>query len=226
MSLAARNALIALVITIAIIATVVYAVNTLNRARIQELNAIQDQLSIDTLSLDTQFSLLESAPCSVVGDGTGLSSTLQDLGARLAYAEGQLGSKDEQVIRLKQQYSLLQIRDYLVTKELAKTCNIKPVTVLYFYSNEEDECEDCARASAALSHMRENYPTLRVYSFDYNLALGALDTLKSLEQVKAEFPAIVIQGTPYYGFDDLDDLESKFPKGSLVASTTATSTKR
>ena len=226
MTLFARNTLIALGITALIIGTVIYAVNYLNRARVAELNAIQDQLSIDTLSLDTQFSLLESAPCSVVSDGTGLSSTLQDLGARLSYTEGQLGSKHEQVVRLKQQYTLLQIRDYLVTKELAKTCGTKPVTVLYFYSNEEGTCEDCDRASAALSYLRENYPSLRVYAFDYNLSLGALETLISLEKIKPEFPAIVIQGTPSYGFVDLDALVAKFPKGALVASSTASSTKR
>lgn len=226
MSLFQRNVLIALAITIAIIGTVVYAINYLNRARVTELNAIQNQLSIDTLSLDTQFSLLENAPCSVVTEGTELLTKLNDLGVRLSYTEAQLGSKDEQVIRLKQQYTLLQIRDYLVTKELAKTCGTKPTTVLYFYSNEEGSCEDCDRASAALSYLRENYPSLRVYAFDYNLDLGALETLIALEKVQPEFPALVIQGTPTYGFKDLDTLTKLFPKGSLVASTTATTTKR
>lgn len=225
MSLTARNALIALGITVVLTGTVVYAVNYLNRARLSELNAIQNQLSIDTLSLDTQFSLLENAPCSVVSEGTELTSTLQELGEKLAYTEAQLGSKDEQVVRLKQQYTLLQIRDYLVTKELAKTCGTKQTTVLYFYSN-EGSCEDCDRAGAALSYLRQNYPTLRVYAFDYNLELGALKTLISLEKVKPEFPAMVIQGTPVYGFTDLETLEGKFPKGALVASSTATSTKK
>lgn len=226
MSLFQRNVFIALAITIAIIGTVVYAISYLNRARVTELNAIQSQLSIDTLSLDTQFSLLENAPCSVISEGTELLTKLNDLGVRLSYTEAQLGSKDEQVIRLKQQYTLLQIRDYLVTKELAKTCGTKPTTVLYFYSNEEGSCVDCDRASAALSYLRENYPSLRVYAFDYNLDLGALETLIALEKVKPEFPALLIQGTLHYGFDDLDTLTKLFPKGSLVASTTATTTKR
>ena len=64
MSLATRNALIALAVTVAIVATIFYALSYLNRERVAELTAIEDQLSIDTLSLDTQFSLLEAAPCS------------------------------------------------------------------------------------------------------------------------------------------------------------------
>jgi len=55
MSVPARNALIALLITSALVGTIVYAINYLNRQRVAELSAIEDQLSIDTLSLDTQF---------------------------------------------------------------------------------------------------------------------------------------------------------------------------
>src|SRR5450759_273644 len=106
MSLVARNALIALGITIALVGTVVYTINYLNQARVAELSAIEDQLSIDTLSLDTQFSLLETAPCESVASSTTLIGKLADLGGRLSYAENQLGKDNVQVIRLKQQYSL------------------------------------------------------------------------------------------------------------------------
>lgn len=227
MSLPARNALISLAITIVIVGTVILAINYLNRERVAELTAIEDQLSIDTLSLDTQFSLLESAPCSSAEEGTELTSELNDLGERLAYTENQLGSDDPQVVRLKDQYSLLEIRDYLVTKQLASACGTKPVTVLYFYSN-EGTCADCDRAGAALSYLRQNYPTLRVYSFDYNLDLGALKTLISVTKVNPDFPAFVIGDTAHYGFTDLASLEAEFPKGALASSTatsTATSTK-
>jgi len=224
MSLVTRNALIALGLTVLIIGTVLYAVSYLNGQRVAELNAIEDQLSIDTLSLDTQFSLLETAPCSVALEGTELTSELNDLGDRLAYAESQLGKDDAQVVRLKSQYSLLEIRDYLVTKQLGKTCGTKPVTVLYFYSNEGD-CADCDRAGFALSYLRQNYPAIRVYSFDYNLNLGAEQTLISLDKVKRQFPAFIIQGATTYGFTSLEDLEKQFPKSAFASSTASTTNK-
>ncbi len=223
MPLFARNALIALLITLLITGTIAYAINYLNNARIRELSAIESQLSIDTLSLDTQFSLLETAPCDAAGERQGLSGELTDLGERLSYAEGQLGSGNEQVTRLKQQYTLLEIRDYLITKRLAEECRTNPVTVLYFYSNAGD-CEECDRAGYALSYLHNTYPNLRVYSFDYHLKLGALATLKSLLGIKETFPAFVIEDKTSYGFTTLEDLESRFPKGAL-ATTTATSTK-
>ena len=219
MSLTARNALIALGITVALVGTVAYAVNYLNRQRLADLTAIEDQLSIDTLSLDTQFSLLETAPCASAASSTDLTGSLADLGSRLAYAEGQLGSDNAQVIRLKEQYSLLEIRDYLVTKQLAAACGTHPVTVLYFYSNAGD-CADCDKAGYALSYLRDTFPSLRVYSFDYNLGLGALKTLITLDRVKSSLPAFIVNGKTSYGFTDLATLEKEFPKGALATTTT------
>jgi hypothetical protein len=218
MSLVVRNALIALGITIVLAGTIAYAIDYLNRARVAELSTIEDQISIDTLSLDTQFSLLEAAPCDSVASSTSLISELADLGSRLSYAEDQLGSDNPQVIRLKEQYSLLEIRDYLITKQLAEACGTKPVTVLYFYSNAGD-CSDCDKAGYALSYLRNTYPALRVYSFDYNLNLGALETFITINKVRDSLPAFVINGKDSYGFTSLSDLEKLFPKGALATTT-------
>ena len=219
----AGNALIAFLITVVLVGTVAYAINYLNNARVTELSAIEEQLSIDSLSLETQFSLLEAAPCDSSASSATLTSELADFSGRLSYAEDQLGSDNPQVIRLKERYSLLEIRDYLITKRLAEACKTKPVTVLYFYSNAGD-CGDCDKAGYALSYLRNTYPTLRVYSFDYNLELGALKTFIAVTKVKDTLPAFVINGKHSYGFSSLADLEKQFPKGAL-ATTTATTTK-
>jgi hypothetical protein len=221
MSLVARNALIALVITIALVGTVFYAVRYLNDARVADLSSIEDQISIDTLSLDTQFSLLEAAPCGSVASSTDLTGELSDLGDRLSYTESQLGSANTQVVQLKEEYSLLEIRDYLITQQLAAACGEKPVTVLYFYSN-AGNCADCPAAGYALSYLRQTYPALRVYSFDYNLDLGALSTLIDLEKINNALPAFVINGKVSYGFTDLASLEAQFPKGALATTTAST----
>jgi len=222
MSLVTRNALIALGITFALIGTVAFTIKYLNNARVAELSAIEDKLSIETISLDTQFSLLETAPCDSAASSTTLMGELSDLGSRLSYTEEQLGSDNPQVVRLKERYSLLEIRDYLITRQLATACGTKqPVTVLYFYSNAGD-CEDCDKAGYALSYLRNTYPALRVYSFDYNLDLGALKTLLTVAKVEGTLPAFVINGKHSYGFTTLEDLEKLFPKGALATTTNAT----
>jgi hypothetical protein len=215
--------LIALGITAITIGTITYSVSYLNRARVAELDSIQQQLSIDALSLETQFSLLEFSPCSETVDSTnptitGLTSKLDDMGRKLSYAEDQLGTENKEVQMLKLQYSLLEIRDYLITQKIELDCKSKAVTVLYFYSNGAD-CSDCTAAGDALSYLHNTYPDLRVYSFDYHLDLGALATLKTQIGLKDELPAFVINGQAHYGFTTLADLEAAFPKGTLATST-------
>jgi hypothetical protein len=228
-SILGRNLIISLVITIILIGTVIYAINLLNQQRVAQLSSLQDQLATDTLSLETQFALLEEAPCEDLTEGNTLSTEVSNLGDRLSATENQLGTTNQQVIQLKKQYTLLQIRDFLLTKRLSATCHVNPTVVLYFYSNKPGSCADCDRAVYALSYLHNQNPKLRVYAFDYDLNLGALDTLKSVEKIQPNFPAFVINGKTSYGFTTLDSFETLFPKdffASSTASTTATSTKK
>ncbi|MDB5266146.1 MAG: hypothetical protein JWM39_859 [Parcubacteria group bacterium] len=229
-SLAFRNSILALLITLFIIGSVIYAVNYLDQQRVAQLSALQNQLATDTLSVETQLALLESAPCDDISDTDTLSQEVSTLGGQLSTAESRLGANDAQVIQLKDQYTLLEIRDYLLVKQLETTCHTKPTVALYFYSNVPGSCTDCDRASYALSYLHQANPNLRVYSFDYNLDLGALKTLIAVEKVQPKFPAFVIDGTHTYGFTTIADFETSFPKDffatSTATSTTATTTKK
>ena len=99
LSLFARNAILAFVITLLIVGTVVYAINYLNQQRVAELNTIEDQLSTDTLSVETQYALIENAPCEdfVTGsstEDTALSQEVSNVGDQLSFAENKLGDTD------------------------------------------------------------------------------------------------------------------------------------
>jgi hypothetical protein len=223
MSLPARNALLALFITVVIIGSILYAIRYLDRQRVVQIDDLQTRLATDTLSVETQFALLESAPCENLAEGNTFSREMAALGERLVFAESRLGSDNQQVIELKKQYTLLQIRDYLLTKRLAETCKVKPVVVLYFYSNQPGACESCDRASYTLSYLHQQNPNFRVYSFDYDLDLGALKTLVAVEKVERRFPAFVIDGKRIYGFDEVEAFKLNFPKNFFATSTNATS---
>jgi len=222
MSLAAKNALLAFVISLAIVGSVVYAINYLDRKRVAELNELQTRLATDTLSIETQFALLEETSCENLSESNTLSQEMTNLGERLTFAENRLGNDNDQVIELRKQYTLIQIRDYILTKRLAEACDLEPTVALYFYSNESGACEDCDRASYALSYLHEQNPALRVYSFDYNLDLGALKTLIAVEKVRPEFPAFVIDGKLVYGFEDVGEFKLNFPKNYFATTSTST----
>ena len=132
---------ISFAITILLFVTAYGASVYFSNRRIEDIRATQDDISTDILSIETQFDLLHEHSCKDVGENTILPSALSSLGGRLSYMESQgTGSADE-VTRLKRLYSLLEIKDYLLMKQLAAKCNLKPVFVLYFYSNKGD-CDD------------------------------------------------------------------------------------
>jgi hypothetical protein len=218
-----RKYLTAFIITAIIFIGVTFISNYFDNRRINEIKTIQDGISINILSSETQFDLLKETPCDDLSNSS-LSQQLDTLGAQVSYLENTRGSNDAQVIQLKQEYSLLEIKDFILMQNLTDKCGMKPVFVLYFYSNKGD-CPDCSNAGAVLTALREDYPEVRVYSFDYNSDVSAVGTLEGIYNVKAKFPALIIHNKPTYGLKSLSDIEGLMPElANMASSTMATST--
>lgn len=211
-------------ITVAIFATAFLASNFFSSKRVEDVKQIQDNIAIDILSSETQFDILKDVSCSNVND-TFLSPELSELSDKLSHTENDRGPTDPDVLYLKKYYSLLEIKDYLLSKNIATKCPSKKTTsIIYFYSNKGD-CPDCTKEGYVLTFLREKYPDLRVYSFDYNLPLSAIDSLKSIYKIQDELPAIVINDTLYTGYKTLEEVEALLPTKLKMSTTTqATST--
>lgn len=211
-------------ITVAIFGTAFYIANKLDQARVADIRSTQEAISIDILSTETQFELLGSLDCSAITSNPSLSDELNSLASRLSVAEQNLGSTNSEVVTLKAQYSLLEIKDYLLMQQISQKCkSFKPVYVLYFYSNAGD-CADCERTGEVLTYLRQTYPDLRVYSFDYHLDLSALATLERLRKLDEAkgLPALVVNNrAPVYGFKNLDDMTKLIPELKTLATSTA-----
>ena len=218
--------ILAFIITALIFGTAFYVASRLNTQRIVDIQATEDALSTDLLSSEVQFELLgNTADCGTLSQSPILSDELNSLAARLSIAEDNLGTTNEQVIQLKKQYSLIEIKDYLLLQQLAKQCKEKPVYVLYFYSNAGD-CAACSQEGDVLTYLRQQYPSLRVYSFDYNLDLSALRTLEALRHLSGGLPALIVNDrAPVYGFQDLGSMQKLIPELAKMSTTTATSTR-
>jgi hypothetical protein len=223
---------IVFVITLGIFATAFYTSSRLNDKKLEEIQTIQNRVSIDILSSETQFALLSESSCETVGDSS-LSKDLNSLGAKLSYAEDNMNSTDsnqEDIVWLKKNYALLEMKDYVLMKKLAQKCEVKPVYILYFYSNKEGICADCQKEGIVLTELRRKYPGLRVYSFDYDLELPAQKTLLTLYKIKNALPALVINNKAEYGFQSVENIELLVPELKNLteqgfATTTATTTK-
>jgi hypothetical protein len=214
--------IVAFLITAFIFGTAVVVSSILNDKKVEDVRTIENRVALDILSSETQFALLAETSCRDIGPGF-LSQELGPLGERLSYAENQSGFNDEDVESLKRSYFLLEIKDYLLMKRLTEKCNIKPTFILYFYST-NDRCEECEKMGYVLTALRDKYPDLRVYSFDYHYDLGAIKTLTSIYKVKGDLPAIIVNGETFYGFRSVEELETEVPALKLLKTATSTAT--
>ncbi len=204
-----KKYVIVLFITATIFISGLWISNYLNSKKIDQLKLIEGKISLDLMSSETQFSLLQEQSCKDVS-GTVLSSELNSLADKISYSENNIGVENVDVISLKKYYSLLEIKDYLLMKKIRERCGEKSIFVLYFYKNEN--CDDCTKQGYVLTSLREKYPELRVYSFDYNLDLSAIKTMTSIYKVPDDLPAIVINGKVYSGFQTIEEIEKTFPE--------------
>lgn len=216
-------------ITAAIFATAFFASTFFSQKRVENVKFIQDNIAIDILSSETQFDLLKEVSCQNVND-TMLSPELSILGDKLSHTENDRGATDKEIIYLKKYYSLLQVKDYLLSKKFAEKCGAlkKPVFIIYFYSNKGD-CKDCEKEGYVLTRLKEKYPELRVYSFDYDLDLSVIDSLKAIYKIGDVMPSLVIEDKTYIGFKTVEELEALLPdnlKEALVATSTSATTSK
>jgi hypothetical protein len=211
-----KKYLIVFLITICLFLTASYISNYFGNKKIDDLKSIQDNIAINILSSETQFSLLQESSCKNVS-GSVLSGELDELGRKLQWGQDNLGDTSE-VSYLKKYYSLLEIKDYLLMKEISSSCGVKSAFILYFYTTAEN-CSECERESLVLSSLRDKYPELRVYSFDYSTDLSAVKSLLQIYKIKdTELPALVLNDTLLTGFHSLDDLDAQVQKSFKLQS--------
>jgi len=204
-----KKYIFAFLITTAIFGTALFISNSLSEKKLSEIENIQDRLALDILASETQSALLEETSCKKTNQ-IPLTKELGELAERLSAAEEQSGKDDVDIVSLKKQYFLLEIRDYLLMKKISVKCGVNPTFILYFYSNQGD-CEDCQKMGYVLTALHEEFPDLRIYSFDYNMDLEALHTLRSIYALEETLPAVVINGDPYYGFRPLEEFVKSVP---------------
>ena len=96
-------------------------------------------------------------------------------------------------------------------KKAEDKCDLQVTSIIYFYSNQD--CDDCTKQGYILTDIRQNYPNVRVYAFDYNLDLSALKALITIYKVveSDSLPALVINGEVSYGLQKFEDIQAIVP---------------
>lgn len=212
--------LVVFIITLFVFVIASYLSDFFTNKKIGDIKAVQDKIFIDLLSSETQFSLLQEIPCNTDSDSI-VSPEMNELSQKLASSEHNSSISTEELTNLKKYYTILEIKDYLLTKKISQRCSTKNEFILYFY--DKNNCQDCTKQDYILDDLRNKYPQLRVYLFDTELDLSALRSMVSIYKPEKDSTSwLVINGKVYTGLKSIEDIEKILPglKASLKTNTT------
>jgi len=169
----------------------------ITNSKLRDISEITQQLQTQTTTTEIEYLLFNEEPCLLeIPDRVG--DELYQLASKLTFMEEHLGKKDKEVLILKEYYSLLEMRHWLLLKKIKRECERDTNLILYFYG---ESCNSCDEQGFLLTYLREKYPELKlsVYSFDADLQNSALVSLKRFYNV-SEYPALIINDKAYSGF--------------------------
>jgi len=110
---------------------------------------------------------------------------------------------------LKREYTLAQIRYWLLAKRTKDLCGSDIVTVLYFFSDEK-ECTQCDNQAFVLTYLKKKFKEkLLIFSFDSKFTEEPLvDTLSTTYDISV-FPTIIIEGEKHEGLLKIEEVLGK-----------------
>ena len=177
---------------------------TNERIEVSENFARQQKADYDSLQL--QFLYLQEGSCPVLEET--LEHNINDLETQRAKIEEYIrDSSREEFKLLEREYMLSELRYWLLAKQAKQDCESDTVSVLYFYSDVEGECNDCSAQGLVLSYLKNIFKDrLLVFSIDVNVQDPLLNILKESEGINT-LPALIIEEDKTYGLKDRDELK-------------------
>ena len=107
---------------------------------------------------------------------------------------------------LKREYTLAQIRYWLLAKKTKELCGDDIVTILYFFSDEE-ECSQCDNQAFVLTYLKKRFEEkLLIFSFDSKFTEEPLINILKTTYDISTFPTIVIEGEKYEGMTKTEEV--------------------
>lgn len=195
-------------ITVLVFFTGILLGTLLNKNKVDAVKDMSEELRISTMSSEIEFAILAENPCAIQ-DISFLNDELYELSLKVDYMENQLGVNNKEVKELKNFYSIVQLRHWLLMKKIKEQCETKATNIIYFYSNEGD-CRECSDQGFVLSYLRRT-ENVNIYSVDINTENNAVRTLKKVYSVKTA-PSLIIDKELYQGFQTLQQLKEILEK--------------
>ena len=167
----------------------------LTDAKLSEVEKLQLEFRNRLTNLEIEDLLIDDKICQF-DDINILVDELSNIGETITAIEDDPHTKKDSIVALKEYYSLLEIRHMIFMQKFNHECGNNYDIILYFYSNDEDKCPDCASQGYILSYLRDKYDNVRVYSYDVDLNNPTIRTLMQINNV-TEVPSLVINDVLY-----------------------------
>lgn len=196
-----KRHLVALIITLCIFVIGVLIGIVLTGTRLQYMQDKTFEQNLDFESIQAQYLYLtmlnENQNCPAVLEA--FDSNLKNLeSARMrleAYDEEAKISENSHTL-LKREYTIAQVRYWLLAKEVKKTCEKDMATILYFYSK---DCADCQNQAMILDYLKKIFKDrLLIFSLDADLNEPLIPILKKAYDID-DYPSLVIEGKTFKG---------------------------
>lgn len=172
---------------------------------VSDLSTSIENVELQFLFLDT---LSENASCNYFfTQANMLAEKSSELGSKLDKYEGAQTLEEKPVLALKQEYTLILIRNWLTLEKIKQKCNGMYSTVLYFYKK---DCVQCLDQGTVLTFLKSKAPSdIMVFAIDGGLQMPIIKAIE-LSYSITEYPSLVINGETLAGFSPLDYLKAKF----------------
>jgi hypothetical protein len=173
--------------------------------KMQSMLSRYDDIRLKITGAMLQGSILEGELCNYdVLSMTGKEKV--NLGREVQAMEDMRGKTDEQVRRLREDYSLLSLNQLLLVEKWNKECNRNISVIIFFYSNTKNATES-EEQGFVLDYIYEKYPDkISTYVFDIDIDNPAVSVLMKKYNVSV-IPTLVINEKVYVGFQPREKVE-------------------
>ncbi len=126
-----------------------------------------------------------------------------EYGERLVELESKRGSSDPEAKQLRFEYSIMELRDFMLIKQTNENCGARISTILFFFSNEN--CPDCTKQVLALREIKNQRQEVQIYHLDMGLDAAIIMAFEKIYDVE-KVPSLVVNGKTYEGFQSKNDI--------------------
>lgn len=182
---------------------------TAERTDYLENVAYNQKLDYESLQLQSLYLDLSATNVSCSIFNSILETSLNDVGSAQAKVDLYIQeSSKKSYSELKREYTLAQIRYWLLNKRIKEECKSEHVSILYFYSNED--CVECGAQGTILTYLKEKLKDkLMIFSIDADFIGEPMVNILTQTYNVTKIPSIVVEEIIFEHLVGKDNLSSE-----------------